>query len=454
MILEHGKTIRKALYMKRQLVALALTLVAITLVTASLSRKAENATAASVYKQHGAPVQNIPLHIPTWAYDGGYGADDVSASDVARLVSYAEGSKAVRDCHNSTPASCLAVMYFDPNTLYESPNCSMNNALIKSLPEDAFVHYARSGHRIGNSSVTFCGGPVRSYFTNGNSRALQVAIKAYLNKHDEYDAYFMDDIRSSIKNIGSGSNGMCPEDASPYNLCGITQEYKTDADVVASRIALASSLTHGDGRPVKLIYNGGNVAIIHGTPKNYLGVAAEGEIVSRGKIRPDRYEITLNEMAEINKTKGFLALLSAGPADAPARVVHEAVILLGYSKGHTVSWENFEKGRDKLNVWPESFLYPTKPLQSMRSGAGNLAVAPGVWRREFRACYYKSVLIGPCAALLSASGSEVAVDRAWFSQSYGKAITLPDGDALSGEDIVFTAVPDTIARGQAVILAK
>ncbi len=440
--------------MKRQLLALALTIAAVVLVIAFLSPKTKNATAASVYKQHGAPVKNIPLHISTWAYDGGYGADDVAASDVARLVSYAEGSKAVRDCHSSTPASCVAVMYFDPNILYESSHCGMNNALIRSLPEDAFVHYAGSGHRIGNSSVTFCGGPVRSYFTNGNSGALQAAIKSYLNNHDDYDAYFMDDTPSKIKNFASGSNGMCPEDASPYNFCGRTQEYKTDDDVVASRIALATSLTHVDGRPVKLVYNGANVAMLNGTPKNYIGVAIEGAIVSRGKVRPERYEITLNQMAEINKTRGFLALLSAGPADSDARLVHEAVILLGYSKGHTVSWENFEKGRDKLNVWPESFLYPSRPLQSMRTGAGDLAVARGVWRREFRACYYKSVLIGPCAALLSAAGSDVAIDRAWLSQSYGKAITLPDGDALSSEDIGFTAVPDTIARGQAVILAK
>jgi len=402
------------------------------------------------------PLAVAPYHIATWAFDGGYGADNVAASDVARLVSYAEGSgKAIRDCHSTTPASCAAVMYFDPDIMYQSTYCTTaDDALIKAAPEDAFVHYASSGDRIGNSKVTWCGGPLRSFYSNGNSAWLQQQMKARVNKGDNYDAYFMDDTASSLHSLASGSDGMCSEDAHPNDLCWTSAEYTTDADVVASRAALAKAITHLNGSSAKLVYNGGTLALYNATPDNYIGSNEESSVVWSDTLRPQRYETTLNRMAQANGTSGFFTMQSTGSGKLTSRLVHTAVILLGYSEGHTVSWELFEGGRNVLSIWPEALIYPSQPLQSMTNGAVDLQVARGVWRREFAGCFLAQQRFGGCAVLLNANSQDVPINPAWLNQTYGHSITFSGGDVLSGgQTILNAALPTTVPAAGGVLLS-
>jgi len=426
--------------------------------TAKDERSASDPTAMSLASGLSASTSSsvVPYHIATWSYDGGYSADNVPAWDVARLVSYAEGSgKAIRDCHSTTPTSCTAVMYFDPGIMYKSSYCTTaDTALINAAPEKAFVHYASSGHRIGNSKVTWCGGPLRSYYSNGNSVWWQQQMKARINKGDNYDAYFMDDTASTLHSLASGSDGMCSEDGHPYDLCWTTAEYKTDAEVVASRIALAKALTHRDGRPAKLIYNGGSISLYNMTPDNYIGTVFEASAVWADRGRPERYERTLNSMAQINKTAGFYVLNSRGVGALSARLIHSAVLLLGYSEGHTVSWELFESGPGKLSIWPEALIYPSQPLQSMTKAATDLQVAPGVWRREFASCFLARKQFGACAVLLNANKNVVPINSGWFRQRYGHSVTFLGGDVLSGgQTNVRAPLPKSIAPTGGLILA-
>jgi len=405
---------------------------------------------------YGARGIVVPYHIATWAYDGGYSADNVAASDVARLVSYAEGSgKAVADCHSTSPPSCIAVMYFNPNMLYYSYHCRMDDAIISKAPESAFVHYASGAHRIGNSRINYCGGPTRTYFMNGNSSAWQEMMNARIHASDQYDAYYMDDTASSLQSLSSGGGGMCPEDHNAYDFCHTTKEYKSDADVVASRAALAHAMTHTDGRPAKMVYNGNiSPALYTSAPSNYMGANVESSVVWADQGRPNRYELTLNFMQQVSKTSGFYILNSRGSGVLSARLIHSAVLLLGYSEGHTVSWEQFESGSSKLSIWPEALIYPTQPLQSMNGAATDLQVAPGVWRREFAGCFLAQKRFGPCAALLNANSHSVAINPKWFAQRYGHSVTFSGGDVLSGGATNLNApLPGSIAPAGGLILA-
>lgn len=400
------------------------------------------------------PLAVAPYHIATWAFDGGYGADNIAASDVARLVSYAEGSsKSMRDCHSTSPASCAAIAYFDPDTMYYSTHCGMDDATINAAPEDAFVHYAASGNRIGNTNVNFCGGPTRTYFSNGNSTAWQQLMKARINNQDGYDAYFMDDTAAKTQSFAAGGLGFCPEDGNLHDFCNTTAEYKTDADVVASRAALAKALTHKDGTPAKLVYNGGSIEMYNATPDNYMGTIRESPVVWNGVILSQYFGRTLDLMAQVNHTTGFLNVESTGAPNLQSRLVHSAVILLGYSEGHTVSWEKFENGPSLLSIYPEALLYPSQPLQSMNNGAVDLQVAPGVWRREFAGCFLATQHFGQCAVLLNANSQSVSINPAWLSQTYGHSVTFSGGDVLSGGQTVLNApLPTSVPGAAGVIL--
>ena len=150
-------------------------------------------------------------------------------------------------------------------------------------------------------------------------------------------------------------------------------------------------------------------------------------------------------------------------------------MLLGYSPGHLVDWADLEQGSGDLAVWPEEGVYPTDPVQSMGepggtdclTGAGpvcstgghnDLQVAPGVYRREFRACYAHGVLFGPCAAIVNTASGPVPVSPSWLAYPYAHQMTFTGGDVQSGGAIntqgaAFTAGSSTVGAQDAVLLA-
>ncbi|MGO9889479.1 MAG: hypothetical protein ACLP0L_16430, partial [Solirubrobacteraceae bacterium] len=128
------------------------------------------------------------------------------------------------------------------------------------------------------------------------------------------------------------------------------------------------------------------------------------------------------------------------------------------SSGHLVDWADLEQGSGDLAVWPEEGLYPTSPVESMgppggtgclagtgavcsTGGHNDLQVAPGVYRREFDACYDQGVLFGPCAAIVNTTGSPITISSAWLEQSYGHQMTFSGGDAESGGSVNLTGSP-------------
>jgi hypothetical protein len=147
----------------------------------------------------------------------------------------------------------------------------------------------------------------------------------------------------------------------------------------------------------------------------------------------------------------------AGSADQiDQRVVTTAVAWLGFRDGRTVVWPNLEFNTRNLAVWPEDQLYPTGAVQTMSSGAGDLQVAPTVWRREFAACYRGGAAIGPCAAVLNGSNSLVTVSPSWFRSRFGHSVQLRGGDALSGGTIDLNGPGGgvVVQPGRAVLLVQ
>jgi hypothetical protein len=389
----------------------------------------------------------VPAHVPTWGYDDGCnGGVGASAALVRQWLTYAEShcgpaaTKAVGDCHAGGVTYCTAIEYLDPNWIYQTGSVP---GVATAAQENWWLHapgYADAAHRISISS--YGGGNL----LNQANPAVQSWFKSYVDGNfNQYDGLMMDDTAGSLSMTTYGSG---------YSA---TQEIGSDAALQSAHGQMATAMTHGNGTPFLQIDNGLSANDNLSTPFPMLndnagveGVIAEGAPMSNGTLT-SYYSSLLDEMAYIDATKqDFIVLLSYDPSSGTqARLVQAATELLGYSGSHVVSWSDLETVNDNLAVWPEQGIVPTAPIQSMSSPSGsqclaaqgvtcssgghnNLQIAPGVYRREFGDCYDQGTAIGPCAAIVNATGAAVTIQDAWLSQAYGHQLTLSGGDVQSG----------------------
>lgn len=419
-------------------------------------------------------------HIATMAYDDYMGGGaNASAADVNLLVSYAESSeiagKGLGDCHSSS-IGCKAVYYMRPYAVRDSssPSCVMypDATILASASESWFLHntgYSDSAHRVYGYDKYGC----RMWGMNPNSTALQARWKNYLRaKADSYDLYFVDISDMALRTATwFHSGGGC----SPWpHVCLSTQELPNDAAVVAGHINFVSALSHNNGSKMYFLYqqaypwwtlNLDQTALM--TTDRYLGVTCEGclaEISPGPVVNPINYGPYLDEMAATNKTPGAFTVMSKGsyPAGSAAQVLQRLVTLgvvwLGYSEGHTIVQPDLERNTNNLAIWPEDLIYPDDPVESMATGSADLEVSPGVYRREFAYCSQSGRYFGPCAAVVNATASTVAIQSSWLRKAYHHVITLVGGDVLSGgianlSGAPFVAGATTIQAGGALLLA-
>jgi hypothetical protein len=90
-------------------------------------------------------------------------------------------------------------------------------------------------------------------------------------------------------------------------------------------------------------------------------------------------------------------------------------------------------------------------------GHNDVQVAPGVYRREFTACYNRGALFGRCAGIVNTTSGAVTVQPSWLTQSYGHQLTFNGGDVQSGGSVNltgagFTPGSTTVGAKDAIIL--
>jgi hypothetical protein len=408
-----------------------------------------------------APVATPAAHVETWAYDDcGNGGVGASAGLVRAWVSYAESNcgpagdaKTLADCHSGGQVFCDVVAYLDTNWIY--PGSSPEWSLFAGAASESWFQHA-GGARV--STTAFGGG----YLLNQADAGVRSFFQSYVRaNYSGVDGLMMDDQSAGLSAQLYSSTCGCSGDA----------EMSSDAAVDAAHSAMSAAMTRNDGQPFLQVDN-------TLPPNPYLpqgfdlvndatgvsGLIAEGEPEDDGRLDPF-YSTLLDQIAHVAGTAhGFVVPLSYGQAGAAyqpqSRRVQEATILLGYSPGHLVDWAELEQGSGDLQVWPEEGLYPTDPVQSMAvpggsgcltgggqvcstGGHNDLQVAPGVYRREFGACYDRGTSIGPCAAIVNTTTSPVTVKTAWLTNSYTHQITFTGGDVQTGGTINLTGTPFT-----------
>lgn len=395
-------------------------------------------------------------HIAVWVNDlyGGEGSK-ASGADVSKYASYAESgfgnSKAADDCTSSS--GCKSVLYFDPSKVYASARCPfMPDALVlQASSEGWFVHqkgYSDKGHRVNGKYQQDCLGSTISipvYEPNDAVAGVQAWWRTKLQSDaDNYDVFFMDDTQATVPDqYYFTSGGGCL----PWpSLCTTTQEVPNDTAVVSGHAHFVDALNHRNGQAMQFAFNslnfdGNNVSSglsVFNASARFVAGICEGCAVSNGRIYGSNYIRILDTMNAIRATQGAFVLHSTDSAGSGSstqifeRVLTTGLVWLGYEAGHTVAWPDLEDHSTNLAVWPEDLLFPSSPIQSMTSGAGDLQVASGVWRREFRTCYQKGTSFGRCAAIVNSNSGTRTVASGWLSQNYSHIIEVSGGDVLSG----------------------
>jgi len=421
------------------------------------------------------PVLTGPYHITTWALDSYWAqGENASVASVNQLVSYAEGNgKSPADCHSGSQ-SCKAVFYLDPNHSYnDTPSSCMSHPdgdVVAAASEDWFVHdagYTDSAHRVHGKSNSGC----MIWEFNPNAAGVQSWWRSYLRSHaDTYDEYIIDNDPMNVLNESyfSESGGGCL----PWpTYCYTTQEIANDAAEVQAHANFVNAMSHSDGSPMYFFYQQASLdpsldlSALAATNR-FTGITCEGCIATTAiPVRPTLYVSVLNEMAAVDASSGKFLLISDGESPTGSstqilqRLVTTGVIWLGYSEGHTIVEPNLEARNNNLAIWPEDLIYPSAPIQSMVSGALDLAVVHGVWRREFTTCYQAGRFFGRCAAIVNSTSSALPVQAAWLSNTYGHVITMSGGDVSSGgvasvTSTRFVANATTVPAGGALLLAQ
>lgn len=427
---------------------------------------------------------SVPKHIPTYAMDEYYGEGSLGTSaQVREYLTYAEGgngnAKAVADCATSGGA-CHSVFYFNPSLLYDNTLCGVSGApadLMRHATEAWFVHvkgYTDKAHRLYSKYPETCQGKsadIPIYAINTINSAVRSYFTSYMHTYaGAWDYWFMDNTHGTVRSQFYAGGGMC-YNASGHT-CTTTQEVPTDASVVAEHADLANSLTHTNGAPMLGFYN--SLSYTNHVPdlnvmsssSHFTGTVCESCVVSLGTFRPQEYADVLTTMAKVNATaSGHFVLLSQGvsPAGSAAqiaqRAITTAVAWLGYSQAHTVVFPNLEANTTQLNIFPEDSIVPMSPLQTMTSGATNLEVASGVYRREFASCYNNGVAIGPCAAIVNATGGNVVIRSSWLHEAYGHVVQIVGGTIGQSGHVSLTTtrfVPNStyIAPAQGMMITR
>lgn len=342
----------------------------------------------------------------------------------------------------------------------------MNNA-----SEGWFLHlsgYKDSAHRVFGVGPTGC----IFWAMNPNNADMQGWWRYWLRlKGDNFDLFFVDMSPMNLRNATwFSSGGGCV----PWpTTCVSTQELPNDAAVVAAHVNFVNAMSYSNGSPMRFIYQqayppltvADDLSALAATTR-YVAVTCEGCIANiASTVVPADYQPYLNEMAATNATPAAFYIIADGDA-APGsateilqRLVTTGVAWLAYSEGHTVVHPNLEENTNNLAIWPEDLIYPSGPIQTMRSGVTDLQVASGVWRREFTICYQKGQSFGRCAAIVNSTSDSVTIQSSWLTQTYKHVVTLSGGDVLSGGTASVATTPFTpnitsIQAGGAILLAQ
>ena len=454
----------------------------VTASAAAATQRIEDLGAAAPTMQTAISLmQATDDHVPTWAVDDGCNAGiGVSTALVHQWLTFAQSDcgaggdhKARADCRSGAHRYCLVMQYLDTDWSFAQGLVPL--AALSGVSKSSWFLHEPAPNAASPIYSRFSGG---GYLVNQADPGVRSFFRSYVRQYFNRDDGLMMDEQSA---------GLAQE--LYYSTCGCstTDEIATNRALQNAHRALSAALVHRDGSPFLQVDNSlppnpflpqgfDLIDRRHGVD----GLITEGEPMQYGVFDPN-YSTLLDQIAYVEtRTRGFVVPLSHGTVGAPqllrSRLVQEATVLLGYRPGRLVDWPDLEQGSPDLSVWPEEGIYPNGPVETMRAprGRGCLAgngavcragghlsieVARGIYRREFRSCYYRGVLFGACAAIVNSTTKPVTARRRWLRLAYSHQIALIGDDVQSGGSVAvhggrFAPGSSIVPPQDAILLAR
>jgi hypothetical protein len=344
-----------------------------------------------------------------------------------------------------------------------------------------------------------CKGDATVYYTNGSNPAVgQWFAQHYLwlIKKNSNTVMFQDDSNARCRIIPGHWDKLTPVELTNSSGC--------DVSLANALRTTANQIRWPDGAPVASIVNGFPV---HRHPFESANFAAStliapgsqiiGGVEEAGEIFGNTYTpqvvsadvntASLVYAANPDALYGFYAASNADPGSTDRCVDASdntescgalqlrrntlGSFWLAYIENHTFLWENFTfsgnaccGGPRALAVYPEASLYPTSPVQPLktfdpavpttngtgcgpkpgRGGIQSFVVAcgtlndgktpAGIYVREFRRCFSFGRLIGlgQCAVVMNTTNTAVTPGN-WFTKSYTRSMTWGSGPTNGGD---------------------
>lgn len=456
----------------------------VVLVTACNSSGCATQKSAATGTVNGA---SVPLHTENYAYvDAGNGGTTASNALIRQWVNIADvngggcgtsgcdDAQALSACHAGATVYCLVYQYFDTNLIYNSGGNSEQwnpssgpNWSTSETPSTWRAHEASPNQAVG-IAVSCCG--ATGFLANSALPAVRTFDQSYMRTNfPNEDGIFMDDEAMSVPLLDFASSNC--------SACTPLNEFANDAAVQSAQNTKQALMTKTSGTPYQLELNSaipdcgswfqgvmGVGPTFNSITGNVAGVTAEGCPTAGGALTT-KYEGMLDDMAWVDaNSTGHFNFLSYGDHNATTqtddRLISEATELLGYKAGQTYQWPELEQvsgggaPQSNLELWPESGIYPTAPVQTMASPSGSGCLAgnqsapcpsgghntikvsgsgtTGIYRREFTTCYNQGVAIGNCAAIMNSTGSAVTVSSAWLTGTYTHMLSNTGGLICNG----------------------
>ena len=365
---------------------------------------------------HAAPIV-IHKHVPTWAYDGGYGGmtdgsnaittNSSSRRHIQTWLTFAEAGiqvnglpqKAYYDCQEGAP--CKNAVYYDPIKLFSTcwPD---RNFVSQNVNEDFYLHDGEPispANRITGSQMA-CGDRATYYFPNWNNPAVGrwfAQNYLWLIPENKNTIMFQDDSGAECK-----GRFRYEETFTPFEL---KANLSCEASLAMSLRTLANQIRWKDNTRVPSIVNAFGVRPTQAANTASLDLIAPGSQIiggfeENGEIYQTKYtprvvfgDVNTASLVYAKNPDAFYGLLAtANPipgstnrcldssnnaeTDCGALQLRRnmtASFWLAFKEEHTILWENFTfsgnpccGGPHALAVYPEASIYPTSPVQALK----------------------------------------------------------------------------------------
>jgi hypothetical protein len=356
---------------------------------------------------------------------GGSGTRSVSWPNAARYLTWAESIGS--DLRGIAAAGIHTMLYTDPN---------------RTAPGDFMYTSDEStfAHACNGSRLSF---PIHANLIQNLMDPSSPALGALWRQHVD----------------GEARNG--PIDAvfddDPYDLYGMDGTPCGYAPLAW----LLSTTAMIENLPYRVIFSNlaGNSSTNLLSAKNAIGGATEDCYATNSQPTPpyatsDLWTMHLNLQLMMSREQRLFfcynnPTLPASNATAVRTYVY-ASFMLAFDPTSSVLWEYFTTPSG-LHVMPESQLVPAYPLIPAPYDVSGLAIAPGVYAREYRACYMSGTLTGACSAVVNENATPVGNPMIGYTKSL---ILSGNGIMDGGSASVQSGVPATLPGYSGLILFR